>query len=387
MMETYLPHDLILHIILFQVVVLGVVLSNLLLLHRSRKHKPPDEYPMVSILVPARNEERNIGACLQSLLEQDYPSFEILVLDDQSSDGTLAILTQLAYLHPKLKVLEGQPTPEDLLGKNWACSQLARQAQGELLFFTDADTIHQPRTLQSIVTAIIGEKADLITGFPRQQVLTWGERLLVPFFPWALMCYIPWWLAYQVRQPTLAAAVGQLMVFRREAYQKIGGHAALGTAIVDDLMLTRKVKKAGLRWRVVRVSDLISCRMYHGGWEAANGFQKNLFAAFDFRLLIFLFVFLWLMVQYWTPIIVLAVYSFGFAPFARLDQLVVCISLSLLLWLIPYMELGIPLYLGLLYPVTILANEVVAFQSLFSSLTGRLTWKDRPLGRQKWKWL
>jgi chlorobactene glucosyltransferase len=386
-METYLPHDLIFHLIIFQSVVLGVVLSNLLLLHRSRKHTPPDVYPLVSVLIPARNEERNIGACVQSLLTQDYPSFEILVLDDQSSDGTLAILTQMAGLHPRLKILEGQPTPEDLLGKNWACSQLARQAQGELLFFTDADTIHQPRTLQSIVTALIGEKADLVTGFPRQQVLTWGERLLVPFFPWALLCYIPWWLAYRVRLPVLAAAVGQLMVFRREAYQAVGGHAALGTAIVDDLMLTRKVKKAGLSWRVARVSDLISCRMYNGGLEAARGFRKNLFAAFDFRLLVFLFVFLWLIVQFWVPLIVFTVYCLGLAPIARPDQLVVCISLSLLLWLIPYIELRIPFYLGLIYPLTILANEVVAFQSLVSSLTGRLTWKDRPLGRQKWRWL
>jgi chlorobactene glucosyltransferase len=386
-MNTYLPHDLILHLIIFQVVVLGVVLSNLLLLHRSMKHKPPDEYPMVSILVPARNEERNIGACLQSLLAQDYPSFEIWVLDDQSSDGTLGTLTQMASLHPRLKVLEGQPTPDDFLGKNWACSQLARQAQGYLLFFTDADTIHQPHMLKSIVTALIGEKADLVTGFPRQQVLTWGERLLVPFFPWAVLCYIPLWLAYRVRLPGLAAAVGQLMVFRRGAYQEVGGHAALGTAIVDDLMLTRKVKKAGLRWRVVRVSNLISCRMYYGEREAARGFRKNLFAAFDFRLLVFLFVFLWLMVQFWVPLIVFIVFSFGLAPFARPDQLVVCISLSLLLWLIPYKELGIPLYLGLIYPLTILANEVVAVQSLVSSLTGRLTWKDRSLGRQKWKWL
>lgn len=386
-METYLPHDLILHLIIFQLVVLGVVLSNLLLLHRSRKHKLLEEYPMVSILVPARNEERNIGACLQSLLAQDYPAFEIIVLDDQSSDGTLAILAQMASLHPELKILEGQAAPDDFLGKNWACSQLAHQAQGELLFFTDADTIHQPHTLQSIVTALIGEKADLVTGFPRQQVLTWGERLLVPFFPWALLCYIPLWLAYRVRLPALAAAVGQLMVFRREAYQAVGGHAALGTAIVDDLILTRNVKKAGLRWRVVRVSDLISCRMYRGGRDAARGFRKNLFAAFNFRLLIFVFVFLWLIVQYWVPLVVFIVYYLGLAPFARPDQLVVCISLSLILWLIPYKELGIPLYLGPIYPLTILANEMVAFQSLVASLTGRLTWKDRPLGRQKWRWL
>jgi len=167
----------------------------------------------------------------------------------------------------------------------------------------------------------------------------------------------------------------------------IGGHDSLGTAIVDDLILTRKIKAAGLRWRVVSLSDLITCRMYHGGREAVNGFTKNLFAAFDFRLLFYLFAYLWLFVLFWVPLISLATFPFGQAPTAQIDDLVICIGLSLLIWLIPYMEIGIPLYMGLLYPLTILANEFVAFRSLLFSLTNRLSWKDRPLGRSKYKWM
>ena len=386
-MINYLPHDFIVNLVYFQLVVLAVILSNLLLLHRSRKHAPPDDLPMVSILVPARNEEENIGRCIQSLLAQDYPSFEILVLDDQSSDRTPAILMQMVNSQPGLKVLAGKPLPEGLSGKNWACSQLAHQAQGDLLFFTDADTIHQPQTLRATVTAFKGEQADLLTGFPRQQVSTWGERLLVPFFPWASLSFIPLWLAYKFRLQALAVSVGQMMLFRREAYELIGGHDSLGTAIVDDLILTRKIKAAGLRWRVVSLSDLITCRMYHGGREAVNGFTKNLFAAFDFRLLFYLFAYLWLFVLFWVPLISLATFPFGQTPTAQIDDLIICIGLSLLIWLIPYIEIGIPLYMGLLYPLTILANEFVAFRSLIFSLTNRLSWKDRPLGRSKYKWM
>jgi chlorobactene glucosyltransferase len=309
------------------------------------------------------------------------------VLDDQSSDGTLAILQELNSGQPRLKVLEGKKPPENRSGKNWACSQLANQAQGDLLFFTDADTIHQPQSLRAIVAAFEGEKADFLTGFPRQQVLTWGERLLVPFFPWASLSFMPLWLAYRLRMPALSVAVGQLMVFRREAYQQIGGHEALGTEIVDDLVLARKAKAAGLRWRVLNVSDLISCRMYHGGREAVDGFTKNLFAAFDFRLLVFLFVYLWLITLFWVPLIALVSSFFGQASSVQAAQLAVCIFLSLLLWLIPYLEIGVPAYLGLLYPLTILTVEVVAFKSLLFSLTGRLTWKNRSLSRPKWKWL
>ena len=226
-----------------------------------------------------------------------------------------------------------------------------------------------------------------MSGFPRQHVQTWGERLLVPFFSWAVLCFIPLWLAYRIRLPFLSSAVGQMMLFRREAYLKIGGHETLGPAIVDDLVLARRIKAAGLRWRVMRVSNLITCRMYQNGRDAFDGFSKNLFATFDFRLLIFLFVFIWLGLLFVEPLLVLLALVLGFASSANLSELISCIGLSLLIWIIPYIELGIPAYLGLFYPATILANEAAAFQSLRLSLAGRLSWKDRSLARPKWKWL
>ncbi len=100
------------------------------------------------------------------------------------------------------------------MGKNWACSRLAQQAGGELFFFTDADTFHRPQTLRAMVTALMGEQADLLTGFPRQEMHTWGERLLVPFFSWAFYCFYPLALAYRMRMPALTVAVGQRMLFR-----------------------------------------------------------------------------------------------------------------------------------------------------------------------------
>ncbi|MBN2678252.1 MAG: glycosyltransferase, partial [Anaerolineaceae bacterium] len=245
-MAGYFTHDLILHLIVFQAILLVVILSNIRFLHRARKHATPLVLPMVSILVPARNEEQNIASCIRSLLAQDYPSFEILVYDDQSNDATLSIIQQIAREHPKLKVSVGRPLPENRLGKNWACAQLARQAKGDLLLFTDADTVHQPQTLRSIVTALTGEQADLLTGFPRQDVHSWGERLLVPFFSWALYCFVPLALAYRLRLPALSSAVGQMMLFRREAYQMVGGHDGVASSIIDDLLLARRIKAAGL---------------------------------------------------------------------------------------------------------------------------------------------
>jgi chlorobactene glucosyltransferase len=384
-MATYLTHGLIISIIYFQLVVLVIILSNILILHRTRLYVQPHNFPTVSILVPVRNEETSIHACVQSLLEQDYPAFEVIVLDDQSSDATPAILEQILNSQPRLKVMAGTPPPEGFSGKNWACAQLAQHSHSDLLLFTDADTIFKKQALQLIVSVTLGEKADLMSGFPRQLVGSWGERLLVPFFSWAMISFIPLWLAYRLRLPALSSAVGQVMLFQREAYQKIGGHQNLDRMFVDDLTLTRRIKAAGLRWRVMNVSDLISCRMYRSSREAFDGFAKNLFAAFDFHLSIFLFVYIWLGMLFLEPLILLL--AFGHAGSARVGELVICIGLSLLLWLVPYFEMGVPLYLGLIYPLTILANEVAAFRSLILSLAGRLSWKGRSLARPRWKWL
>jgi chlorobactene glucosyltransferase len=296
-------------------------------------------------------------------------------------------MEQIASLQPRLKVLAGSSPPEGQFGKNWACVQLAQQARGDLLFFTDADTCHRPQSLRELVTALVGEQADLLTGFPRQELHSWGERLLVPFFSWAFLCFTPLWLAYQLRLPALSEAVGQMMLFRREAYRTIGGHASIGASIVDDLALTRKTKAAGLRWRVASITDLVTCRMYSGSHAAFDGFARNYFAAFGFRLLPYSFAFVWTGVMFWEPLTMAALWIFGRAPQVQAIDLLVCIGLSVLLWLIPYAELGVSVGLGLLYPFTILANEVAAVQSLRLSFAGRLVWKGRRFARPSWKWL
>ncbi|HSQ26146.1 MAG TPA: glycosyltransferase, partial [Anaerolineales bacterium] len=268
-MMYYLTHDLIAHITVFQAIMLLIVLTNIYFSHRARRHSLPDKLPRVSILVPVRDEEVTIEACLCSLMGQTYADFEVLVLDDQSSDSTPVILQQIALEDDRLKVLKGSPAPPGIAGKNWACAQLAGQATGELLFFTDADTVHQTNMLAEIVSSMLGEKADMLTGFPRQVVKTWGERLLVPFFTWSSLNFIPLGLAYQLRTSVLSIAVGQMMVFKREAYQAVGGHTTLGTDILDDIVLARRINQSGLRWRVLSIADLIRCRMYRSNREAS----------------------------------------------------------------------------------------------------------------------
>ena len=162
-MEKYITYTFIHHVRDFQLLILVIVISNLWITRRSRYHPSVKSFPFVSILVPARNEERNIAKCINSLLAQEYPSFEVLVLDDQSTDNTRNILQAIAIQNDKLTILDGTPIPSGYIGKSWACEQLAEQAKGQLFLFTDADTFHNQDCLKSIVTSLIGEKADLIT--------------------------------------------------------------------------------------------------------------------------------------------------------------------------------------------------------------------------------
>lgn len=376
-------HSLIYDLIAFQAVLWLIALSNTWVLRRARRHAPPAQWPRVSVLVPARNEEANIARCVASLLAQDYPDFEVLVLDDESTDRTGCILAELAAADSRLRVLAGRPLEPGWLGKNWACAQLAAQAEGDLLYFTDADTHHQPQTLRAFTKALEGEGADLLGGFPRQEVETLGEQLIVPFFSWVIYCFTPLALGYRLKFPALSTAVGQALLFRRAAYEGIGGHGAVRAAIVEDLALARQIKAHGYQWRMMRITDLVACRMYRSGREAADGLSKNLFAAFDFRVAPFLFAWGWLLVMFVAPYVALGRYALGQPVDAPLAAVLACIGLGLGLWLFVYRQLGLPLWLALLYPMSTAIMQLVALRSLWLGLRGRLVWKGRGMGRVK----
>jgi chlorobactene glucosyltransferase len=171
------PFDHQTSIVVFWGIILAVGITNIWFIPKLGFRTEPSRWPKVSILVPARNESENIELCVQSLLAQDYPNFEVLVLDDHSTDDTWQKLEKLAKQNPLLRILRGLPLPERFLGKHWACHQLAQAAEGELLLFTDADTRHAPHALRSAVGLLLAENASFLTAFPHQEVVSWGERL------------------------------------------------------------------------------------------------------------------------------------------------------------------------------------------------------------------
>ena len=204
----------------------------------------------VSVLIPARNEAANIGRTVALLLAQVPPPAELIVLDDHSEDATAAIAVSSAEGNPIFKIICGQSLPPGWMGKNWACHQLAEAARGDLLVFTDADVQWQPGALAALVQQMDALDADLLTVWPTQTTVTWGERLTVPLMALTILGYLPVQLAHDTPYPSAAAANGQCMAFRRRAYAAIGGHAAVRGAIVEDIQLAQRTKAAGWHLRM-----------------------------------------------------------------------------------------------------------------------------------------
>lgn len=369
-------------LIFFLAVLLLIALSNLRSLRRLGTYPLPTHLPPLSVLVPARDEETNIGPCVRSLLVQEYPDFEVLVLDDASSDDTWRIAETLAEEDDRLRVMAGRPLPSDWMGKHWACHQLAQAAGGSLLLFTDADTRHHPYALRDAVAALQAEEADLLTALPCEEVLSWAEKLVVPIIPWSLFAFLPLGLAHRSSRPALSATIGQFMLFRRQTYEQIGGHQAVRQETVDDIALGRLVKAQGLRWRMLDGTDRVRCRMYHNFREVYEGLSKNLFAAFGYNVLTFSFVWLWLGIVFGEPLVVLALRMIG-VPVSELSLTlsIAAVTLSLLLWGLSHWRFCFPIYLALLYPISLLLAEVIAGRSVLSTLTGRAQWKGRVLSK------
>ncbi|MBO9540593.1 glycosyltransferase [bacterium] len=258
----------------------GVLADNLSHFRRLPPIKAPPDAPRVSVLVPARNEAAVLDACLGSLRAQHYPSFEIQVLDDASTDETPRIVRRHAAADPRVRLLEGAPLPLGWTGKCYACHQLSQSAEGDLLLFVDADVRLAPDALASAVSALVANEAGLLSLFPEQETKTLGERLTVPLLSFILLCFLPMRLAAQFKLPSLSAANGQFMLFRKGAYQKIGGHAAVRGALVEDIQLARNIKAAGERLSIADGTGLVACRMYRSWKEAYLGFSKNLYPAF-----------------------------------------------------------------------------------------------------------
>jgi chlorobactene glucosyltransferase len=233
--------------------------------------------PHVSLLVPARNEKVAIAPCVASLLNQDYPSFDIVILNDASTDDTGAQLNKLAVTALRLRIMHSDDAPPDgWNGKSYACSRLADHATGEWLLFTDADTRHTPQSVAHGIAIALALDVDLLSVFPFQRTVTWSESLFVSF----ILDFLPL-LGVNLRalwrgDSRTLAVNGQYLLVRASTYRSLGGHGAIGKEMVDDFALARRFQTCGHKIAFVDGGEMLECRMYRNVRDVWEGFSKNL---------------------------------------------------------------------------------------------------------------
>jgi len=233
------------------------------------------EDKLVSVLIPARNEERNIENLLSDLMNQTFSNLEILVYDDLSEDGTAALVEGFTHRDKRIRLIRGANLPEDWLGKNHACHRLAVEARGHYFLFIDADVRLHPNAISSALSFIETHNLQALSIFPTQIMLSPGERALVPLMLWVLLTLLPLRLVEKSRFSSLAAANGQFFLHEAAQYRKYRWHERYRMHRVEDVAIARGLKKEGLRIATLLGNRLVSCRMYTGYIDALQGFSKN----------------------------------------------------------------------------------------------------------------
>lgn len=257
---------------------LARTILNLIFVPRLRREMPR-ETPLVSVIVPARDEAQIIERTVRALLAQTYPRLEVVVVNDRSVDATGELLARID--DPRLLAVTGEEPPAGWLGKPWALHQGAARAQGELLLFVDADVQYSPDAVAAAVARLERSGLAMTALFPRFEQHGFWEHVAMPNMAVFAFTLFPLWLANRTRLRVLAAGGGPGNLVRRQAYEAAGGHAALRDAVIDDVALARLLRRAGHGTELIRGDEgFVSLRMYHGGGEIIDGFTKNMFSVF-----------------------------------------------------------------------------------------------------------
>jgi len=342
-------------VVFFSLLQLTVAFVNWIFKPNFRKQKTENS-ELVSILIPARNEENNIEILLSDLQKQNYNNIEIIVFNDQSTDKTDEIISAKATTDKRIYLINGQNLPSGWLGKNNACFQLAKKAKGQYFLFLDADVRISGNIINQTIGMMKTQKLGLISIFPKQIMNTLGEWFSVPNMNYILLSLLPLILVRKTKISSLSAANGQFMLFNAKVYNKTQPHEQMKREKVEDIKIAQFFKKRNLKISCLTGNNDISCRMYPNYKEAISGFAKNVAMFFGNSLLVaFLF---WLMISLGF-LLILTVLPFSYLILYLVSILLIRILVSLtsqqnvfknLIYLIPQqITLGLFIAKALIY--------------------------------------
>ena len=344
---------------------------------------PLENPPLVSVIVPARNEAHNIAGCVSSILSTTYPNLELIVVDDSSTDATVQIAREAAAGDSRVRVITSPPLPDGWFGKQWACATGAKVARGSVLQFTDADTVHGADLVTRSTNAMRGARAQLFSVAGRQELGGFWEKVIQPqIFTILSMRYGGTESITQATSVSNKIANGQCIFVTHDSYTSIGGHGSVRACVAEDLMLAQRFFAARKRVVLMLGVNQISTRMYESLGEIISGWRKNVFAggldAVPFGRIgrtFFPLVLLLPPLMQLLPVLVLILGALGQAtPGVMLWATIASIA-TLLWWLVVYVTIGEnPLY-ALAYPLGAL---VLLYIFVTAVMRGRrVTWKGR----------
>jgi chlorobactene glucosyltransferase len=337
---------------------------------------------LVSVIIPARNESATIATVVRSILATNYHPFELLVVDDRSTDDTAAIIRRLQD-DSRLRLIRGEELPAGWYGKPWACLQGYRDARGELLLFTDADTTHHPELLGHAVGALLAERAALVTVAPVQRCVTFWERIIMPQI-WFLLAlrYAPA-SVNRAHRPRDVIANGQFILTTREAYEKAGTHAAVRNEVAEDLALAQTYLAQRLKLHFAFAERLMETRMYHGLAQLIEGWSKNIYLggrrSFPDEPIRRALVPLMLAVAmlFWlVPPLVLVTGAFDPNWVHLTSAALLATGLSATFWMLVCYGMGIPAFYGVGYPLGALMALYIALRSTWRG-SRKVEWRGR----------
>ena len=367
----------ILQLLLIISVIISLTLNIVYLVRLQPLVKPISNPPRLSVCVPARNEERGVEACLHSLLNQNYPNFEVIAIDDHSTDRTGDIIRNLAQENSRLKVLKAADLPEDWLGKPFALNQAFKTAQGEYLLFTDADPVFKPTALNTAVHVMRERDLDVLTLMPKAEFGSFWERAVQP----VIFGFIASLTRFKnVNDPDHRSAMGfgAFLMFRRSAYEKIGGHEAGKSDVLEDVLIAKRAKRAGLKLFVADAKQLFSIRMYFGLKEIWFGWEKNMFLAMKKSVLKATYNVAVVLGFVFTPYIILAINIFEQIGWLWIGMAAVGVVLVSAAAYKTCDEMELHRNNAVLFPMGALVMAAIMANSMFHTLVRKKTkWRGR----------
>ncbi|MBU93181.1 MAG: hypothetical protein CL723_01150 [Chloroflexi bacterium] len=371
-------------IIAFFTIVTGI--TNFLWLKKIPTKKNIPKSKLVSILIPARNEADIIESTIKSIVNQSYQNFELIILDDNSSDSTKSIIQKQAKKNSKIELINGLSLPPGWLGKNWACHQLSEKAKGEYILFIDADTNLDKFILEDSVITLQKDKIDLLSLVPGRDTKLIADHAMKKIISWFIVCWLPMKLAINLNAPFLSATFGQFMLFKKSSFNDIGGFEAIKDNPVDDFQLGRNIKKNMFKWMLYDAAFRITTRTYNTNKDLISGYSKNIFPAVGYSISIFLIIFLILISFVLGSTIPIILYALGILQNQQL--ILLCISLLILLfvsWEIVTIRFKYSIFTPFSFPLLISLILLLAARSFIYNIFYSSTWKGRSYRTSKKK--